>query len=293
MIILLLNHSPVESPMRVPETQPEIQSTPVPEIQKMPETEKMPETQNKPTKLLEPSMRVPETQPEMQSTPVPEIQKMPELRTMPETQRTPMKLWAPVPETQKLLLLEVRPPETQLEKQSTPESPLSAAHASESADHSLPESKNEKIGLLGVGMPVGLGSSPVSLRCHSSPDLSLLAVDLSGSFSGMEEENISEAAGLEEIGSEMVSSTWVVEKCLDFCPKVGISDDGRKEDLGALFHSIEDTRGQPESDRQGISVSTPAPKGKNELKRLACSLEGSQTKSVSRRGRGRGRHGGL
>jgi hypothetical protein len=143
---------------------------------------------------------------------------------------------------------------------------LSAAHASESADHSLPELKNEKIGLSGVGMPVGLGSSPVSLSVpfeavtemgQSSPDLSSPAVDLSGSFSGMEGENISRAAGVEEIGSEMVSSTWVVEKCLDFCPKVGISDDGRKEDLGVLFHSIEDNRGQPESNGGGgfLSVS--------------------------------------
>jgi hypothetical protein len=110
-----------ESSTRVSETEPEKQSTPVPKTQKtslldvrppttVPETQKMPKTQRMPMKLLESSMRVPETQPEKQSTPVPEIQKM------SETQKTPMKLWAPVPETQKVLLLDVRPPETQSEK---------------------------------------------------------------------------------------------------------------------------------------------------------------------------------
>ena len=85
-----------------------------------------------------------------------------------------------------------------------------------------------------------------------SPALRLPVVEPFGSETGMDEGNFSGAVGLEEIGSEMVSSSWVVENCLDFCPKIGLTDEGRKEDLVALFHSIEDSGVQPDFDWGGL-----------------------------------------
>ena len=45
----------------------------------------------------------------------------------------------------------------------------------------------------------------------------------------------------------------------------------------ALFHSIEESRVQPDFDWGGNSASVPVPKGNRELKRLDCSLKGCQT----------------
>ena len=56
----------------------------------------------------------------------------------------------------------------------------------------------------------------------------------------------------------------------------------------ALFHSIEESRVQPDFDWGGNSASVPVPKGNRELKRLDCSLKGCQTERVQGRGRGRG-----
>ena len=107
---------------------------------------------------------------------------------------------------------------------------------------------------------MGLGSSSaerlrpslldaaVQETCQLSPSLRLPAKEVIGSETGMDEGYFSRDTGLEEIGPEMVSSCWVVENCLDFCPKIGLTDEGRKEDLVALFHSIEESRVQPDFD---------------------------------------------
>ena len=122
------------------------------------------------------------------------------------------------------------------------------------------------------GEAVGLGSSSaerlrpslpdeaVQETCQLSPSLRLLAVEFLGSETGMDEGVFSGAAGLEDIGPEMVSTCWVVENCLDFCPKIGLTDEGRKEDLVALFHSIEESRVQPDFDWGGNSANILFPK---------------------------------
>ena len=81
------------------------------------------------------------------------------------------------------------------------------------------------------GEAVGLGSSSAERLCPSlldaavqetcqlSPSLRLPAKEVIGSETGMDEGYFSRDTGLEEIGPEMVSSCWVVENCLDFCPK--------------------------------------------------------------------------
>jgi hypothetical protein len=51
--------------------------------------------------------------------------------------------------------------------------------------------------------------------------------------------------GSEDIIPEIVSNSWVVESCLEFYPKVGITCEGKEKNLKMLVEDIENNRQQP------------------------------------------------
>jgi hypothetical protein len=91
---------------------------------------------------------------------------------------------------------------------------------------------------------------------------------------------------LEDIISEIVSNSWVVESCLQFYPKVGITCEGEEKNMEMLLEDIENNRQKPVVEKEGISTSHRG---------FDCYVnydrgmaEGQQSK-----GRGRGRLGVL
>jgi hypothetical protein len=61
--------------------------------------------------------------------------------------------------------------------------------------------------------------------------------------------------GLEDIIPEIVSNSWVVESCLEFYPKVGITCEGEEKNMKILVEDIANNRQQPVVEEGGISIS--------------------------------------
>lgn len=88
---------------------------------------------------------------------------------------------------------------------------------------------------------------------------------------------------------QSVPSDWVFERVKSFCHAVGLSCEGFKDQMLALFSAIEASRHQ-----NGL-VSVPdvcfrtTNKGNQELKRLVCSVNYDINGGQSNKGRGKGR----
>lgn len=88
---------------------------------------------------------------------------------------------------------------------------------------------------------------------------------------------------------QSVPSDWVFERVKSFCYAVGLSCEGFKDQMLALFSAIEASRHQ-----NGL-VSVPdvcfrtTNKGNQELKRLVCSVNYDINGGQSNKGRGKGR----
>jgi hypothetical protein len=101
-----------------------------------------------------------------------------------------------------------------------------------------------------------------------------------------------------EDGSEEaipVSRSWVVDSCLEFYPKIGLTCEGENDKMEALLNDIEDSRKQPVIELGGSFACVSVTRGSRELKRLDCSVnyEKGLLEVKQGKGRGRGRHGGL
>jgi hypothetical protein len=86
--------------------------------------------------------------------------------------------------------------------------------------------------------------------------------------------------GLEDIIPEIVSNSWVVESCLEFYPKVGITCEGEEKNMEMLLEGIENTRQQPVVEKGGISTS---PRG------FDCYVNYDRGMADGQQGKGRGR----
>jgi hypothetical protein len=62
--------------------------------------------------------------------------------------------------------------------------------------------------------------------------------------------------GLEDIIPETVSNSWVVDSCLEFYPKVGITCEREEKNFKMLVEGIENARQQPVVEEGGISTSS-------------------------------------
>jgi hypothetical protein len=62
--------------------------------------------------------------------------------------------------------------------------------------------------------------------------------------------------GVEDIIPEIVSNSWVVESCLEFYPKVGITCEGEEKNMKMLVEDIANNRQQPVVEEGGISTSS-------------------------------------
>lgn len=88
---------------------------------------------------------------------------------------------------------------------------------------------------------------------------------------------------------QSVPSDWVFERVKSFCHAVGLSCEGFKDQMLALFSAIEASR------HQNRLVSVPdvcfrtTNKGNQELKRLVCSVNYDINGGQSNKGRGKGR----
>jgi hypothetical protein len=65
--------------------------------------------------------------------------------------------------------------------------------------------------------------------------------------------------GTEATILDKVSSSWVIDSCIDFYPKIGLTYEGEKDKMEALLNDIEDSRKQPVTELGGISSNVPAP----------------------------------
>ena len=92
--------------------------------------------------------------------------------------------------------------------------------------------------------------------------------------------------GLENITPEMVSNIWVVDSCLEFYPKVGITCEGEEKNMKVLLEGIEKTRQQPVVEEGGMSISSRG---------FDCyvNYERGMADVQQGKGRGRGRFGVL
>jgi hypothetical protein len=62
--------------------------------------------------------------------------------------------------------------------------------------------------------------------------------------------------GLEDIIPETVSNSWVVDSCLEFYPKVGITCEREEKNFKMLVEGIENARQHPVVEEGGISTSS-------------------------------------
>jgi hypothetical protein len=96
-------------------------------------------------------------------------------------------------------------------------------------------------------------------------------------------------------GSIPVSRSWVIDSCIEFYPKIGVTCEGENDKMEALLNDIEASREQPVTEMGGIFSCVTATRGSRELKSLDCSVNYDKglSKAKQGKGRGRGRHGGL
>jgi hypothetical protein len=90
--------------------------------------------------------------------------------------------------------------------------------------------------------------------------------------------------GLEDIIPKTVS--WVVDSCLEFYPKVGVTCEGEEKNMKMLLEGIENGRQQPIVEEGGISTSSRG---------FDCyvNYDRGMSEVQQGKGRGRGRHGVL
>ena len=60
---------------------------------------------------------------------------------------------------------------------------------------------------------------------------------------------------MEDIASDTVSNSWVIDSCLEFYPKVGVTCEGKENNMKMLLKGIEDARKQPVVEEVGTSNS--------------------------------------
>jgi hypothetical protein len=101
-----------------------------------------------------------------------------------------------------------------------------------------------------------------------------------------------------EDGSEKtipMSRSWVIDSCIEFYPKIGLTCEGKNDKMEALFNDIKESRKQTVTDLGGISACVTTTRGSRELKGLECSVNYDKglLEVKQGKGRGRGRHGGL
>jgi hypothetical protein len=92
--------------------------------------------------------------------------------------------------------------------------------------------------------------------------------------------------GLENITPEQDSNNWVVDRCLEFYPKVGVTCEGEEKNMKMIFEDIEKTRQQSIVVEGGISTSSSGFDCYVNYERGMADVQQVQ-------GRGRGRFGVL
>ena len=101
--------------------------------------------------------------------------------------------------------------------------------------------------------------------------------------------------GLEDIVSGSMSNSWVIDSCMEFYPKVGVTCEGEENNMKMLLKGIEDARKQSDVEGVGMSNRARVSRQMRELKNLNCFVNYDRgTLDVQQgKGRGRGRHGVL
>jgi hypothetical protein len=96
-------------------------------------------------------------------------------------------------------------------------------------------------------------------------------------------------AGLEDIAPDSSSNNWVIDTCMEFYPKVGVTCEGKESNMKRLFKDIEDARQQPDVEEEGITNSAQVSRQMRELKKLDTYVNYERGRSDVQLGKGRGR----
>ena len=86
-----------------------------------------------------------------------------------------------------------------------------------------------------------------------------------------------------------VSNSWVIDSCLGFYPKVGVTCEGEENNMKRLIKDMEDARQQISVEGEGISNSARVSKQIRELKKLDNYVNYDRGRSEVQLGKGRGR----
>jgi hypothetical protein len=96
-------------------------------------------------------------------------------------------------------------------------------------------------------------------------------------------------AGLEDIASGSVPNSWVVDSCMEFYPKVGVTCEGGENNMKSLITIIEEARQQPVVEGEGVPNNARVSRQMRELKNFDNYVNYDRGMSDVQLGKGRGR----